>query len=113
MKAKQDVALDVVMNVKQDVVPDRSALGSSNVGNIVANPGFSGGRGHGRGSNHGGSVGSRSRGNIDNDKLYYTRCGRYHHTRETRWDLNSIPRNVFATPAKVEHPSDTTKQETN
>lgn len=67
----------------------------------MTNPGFGGGRGHGRGSSRGGRVDSRSHGNIDSDKLYYTHFGRYHHTRETCWDLKSKPRNVFATAAKV------------
>ena len=112
----------MVMNVKQDIVSDRSALANNNVGNTVANTGYGGGRGHGRGGNHGGGCGGdRGRGpfggsrgycgqpNLDCDKLYWTHCGRYRHTRETCWDLNGTPQNVSATPAEVEHTTETTE----
>eukprot|EP00268_Persea_americana_P009097 TRINITY_DN13593_c0_g2_i1.p1 TRINITY_DN13593_c0_g2~~TRINITY_DN13593_c0_g2_i1.p1 ORF type:complete len:181 (-),score=26.77 TRINITY_DN13593_c0_g2_i1:243-785(-) len=50
--------------------------------------------------------------NTDHDKLYYTQCGRYHHAGETCWGLNGKPQNVPATPVEMEHPNDTTEQET-
>ena len=92
----------MVMNVKQDVVPDRSALANSNEGNVVTSTWYKGGRGRGREVNHQGGHGGGGReaprggrrgggGGIDRDKLYCTHCGRYQHTRETWWDLNGVP----------------------
>lgn len=100
------------MNAKQDIVPNRSALANSNEGNTMTNTGYSGGTGRGHGGNCGG--GGRGCGpplggghgyggqpNTDPDKLYSTHCGRY----ETCWNLNGKPRDVSATPVKVDHPN--------
>ena len=100
----------MVMNVKQNVVPNWSDLANSNEGNIVTNTGYNGGRGHGRGGNRSG--GGRGRGSpgggcggghgTDRDKLHCTHC----------WDLNGLPHNVSATSAEEEHPNENTEQET-
>lgn len=117
----------MVMDVKQDVVPRGSALANGNVGNTVTNTMYGGGRGRGPEGNSGGNGGGRCSGrgppivgrgyggqpNTYRDKLYCTHCGRYRHMRETCWDLNGQPRNVYATPAEVEHSNESTKQETN
>ena len=113
----------MVMNVKQDIVPEQSALANSNVGNTVTNTGYGGGRSRGRGGNRGGGnrsdgLGSGGQGgygrypNTDRDKLYYTHCGRYRHTKETCWDLHGEPRTVSATAVEVEHPKDTIEKDT-
>ena len=114
------------MDVKQDLVPKRSALANSNVGNTVTNTRYSGGRGRGRGGNHGEYDGGRGHGrggtsvgrgyggqpNTDHCKPYCTHCGRCRHTRKTCWDLNSKPRNVSATAAEVKHSNETIEKDT-
>lgn len=103
------------MDVKQDIVPDRSALAKSNVGNMAIHTRYGGGRGRSRGGNCGGGRASgRGHGspgvgrgygglpNTDCDELYCTHCGRYRHTIGTCWDLNGKPWNVSAPPAEVE-----------
>lgn len=74
-----------------------------------------GGRGRGGCRGRGPSGGGRGYGrqpNTDHYKLYCTHCRRYHHTRETCWDLNGKPHYISATPAKAEHTTDTKEQET-
>ena len=42
--------------------------------------------------------------------FFYTHCGRYKHTLENCWDLNSWPGNISTTPAEVEHLSGSNEQ---
>ena len=121
---KGEESCRLVMDVKQDVAPDRSGLANSNVGNIATNARYGGGRGHGHGghcgegrpSGHGRGTHGVGRGYgqpyTDCDKPYCTHCGRYRHTREMCWELNGKPRNVSATPVETEYSNDTTEQET-